>query len=79
MTHSRDLDTSLSQSVTTQIVVGDSIQLLVLGSGTISLEGGSLQDVLLVLANFTNLLFFFQIFHSGSSKTVEFSPHDIII
>ena len=27
----------------------------------------------------TNLLSVYQIFHSGSGKTVEFSPHDVVI
>ena len=79
MTHSPDLVASLAQSVTTQIAVGDSTQLSVTGSGTISLEGGSLQDVLLVPAISMNLLSVFQICHSGSGKTVEFSPHDVVI
>ena len=79
MTHSPDLVTSLSQSVATQIVVDDSTQLSITGSGTISLEGGSLHDVLLVLAISTNLLSIFQICHSGSGKIVEFSPHDVVI
>ena len=79
MTHSPDLVTSLAQSVTTQIIVGDSSQLSVTGSRTISLEGGSLQDVLLVPSISLNLLSIFQICHSGSGKTVEFSPHDVVI
>ena len=79
MTHSPNLVTSLSESVTTQIVVGDSTQLSVTGSRTISLEGGSLQDVLLVPAISTNLLSVFQICHSSSGKIVEFSPHDVVI
>ena len=59
MTHSPDLVTSLAQSVTTQIAVGDCTQLSVIGSGTISLEGGSLQDVLFVPKISTNLLSIF--------------------
>ena len=79
MTHSPDLVTSLAQSVTTQIAVGDSTQLSVTGLETISLEGGSLQDVLLVPAISMNLLSIFQIFHSIFGKKIEFSPHDVVI
>ena len=64
---------------TTQIAVGDSSQLSVTGLGTISLEGGSLQDVLLVPTISMNLLYIFQICHFGFGKTVEFSPHDVVI
>ena len=42
MKHSPDLVTSLVQSVTTQITVGNFAQLLILGLGTISFKGGSL-------------------------------------
>lgn len=71
MTHSPDLVTSLARSVTTQLSVT--------GLGTISLEGGSLYDVLLVPIIFMNFLSIFQIFHSSSRKTIEFSPHDMVI
>ena len=79
MTHSPHLATLLSWSVTTHIIVGDSSQLSVTSLGTISLEGGSIQYVLLVPTISTNLLSIFQIFHSSSRKIVEFSPHDVVI
>ena len=59
MTHSLDLVTSLSQSYTTQIATGDFTQLLVIGLGTIFLEGGSLHDVLLVPTIYMILLSIF--------------------
>ena len=71
--------TLLAPCATTQIVVGNSSQLLVLGSSIVTLAGGSLQDVLYVLDILMNLLSIYQIFHSGSGKIVEFSPHDMVI
>jgi hypothetical protein len=50
-----------------------------LGSSSVALAGGSLQDVLCVPEILTNLLSIYHLFHSGSGKTVEFSPHDVVI
>ena len=50
-----------------------------MGSGTVALAGGSLQDVLCVPDISMNLLSIYQIFHSSSRKIVEFSPHDVVI
>ena len=43
------------------------------------MAGGSLKDVLFVPNISMNLLFIYQIFHSSFAKTVEFSPHDVVI
>ena len=77
MKHSRDLVTTLSHSDTSHIIVGDSTQLPVLISCSVSLDGSCLQDVHLVPNISTHLILVYQIFHSGSSKIVEFSPHDV--
>ena len=79
MTNILQLVTSLAPCATSQIVVGNSSQLSVMGSGSIVLAGGSLQDVICVPDILMNLLSIHQICHSGSSKTVEFSPHDVVI
>lgn len=79
MTHTQQMVTSLASCGTSQIAVGESVQLSVLGLGFVSLDGGTLQDVLVVPDISTNLLSIYQIFHSGSSKTAEFSPHDVVI
>ena len=50
-----------------------------MGSSSIALARGSLQDVLFFLDISTNLLSIYQICHSGSGKTVDFSPHDVVI
>jgi len=73
------LVTTLAPNHTTHIEVGDSTQLLVKGSSIVSLDGGCLHDVLFVPKILTNLLSIYHIFDSGSGKTVEFSPHDVVI
>ena len=50
-----------------------------MGSSSIALVEVSLQDVLYVFDILMNLLSIYQIFHSGFGKTVEFSPHDLVI
>ena len=71
--------TSLAPCATTQISIGNSSQLSILVSGIVALVGGSLQDVLYVPDISMNLLSIYQIFHSSSGKTIEFSPHDVVI
>lgn len=79
MTHTQQLVTSLAPCATSQIVVGNSSHLSILGSCSVALVGGSLQDVLCVPHISMNLLSIYQIFHSSSGKIVEFSPHDVVI
>ena len=79
ITNTPQMLSSLAPTATTQIAVGNSSQLSVLGSGTVTLAGGSLQDVLCVPDMSMNLLSIYQIFHSGSRKTIKFSPHDVVI
>ena len=79
ITNTPKLITLLAPCVTTQIVVGNSSQLSVLGSSIVALAGGSLQDVLCVPNILMNLLSIYQICHSGSGKIVEFSPHNLVI
>lgn len=59
--------------------MGDSTQLLVAGPGVIQVEDAFLQDVLVVLDISTNLLSVYQICHFGTRKTLEFTPHDVVI
>ncbi len=49
-----------------------------MGSGTVTLAEGSLQDVLCVPDILMNLLSIYQICHSSFGK-IEFSPHDVVI
>ena len=50
-----------------------------MGSGSIALAGGSLEDVLFVPEILMNLLSIYYIFQSSSGKKIEFSPHDVVI
>ena len=79
MTNTLQLFTSLDPFSTSQNVVGNSSQLLVMSSSFVALVRGSLQDVLCVPDISMNLLSIYQIFHSVSSKIVEFLPHYVVI
>lgn len=79
MKNTLQLVNSLAPCATSQIAIGNSSKLSVLGSSSIALVRGSIQDVLCVPKISMNLLSIYQIFHSSSSKIVEFSPHDVVI
>jgi hypothetical protein len=70
---------SLNECNTKKIFVGDDRSLNVVGSGTVQVENGHFNDVLCVPNLSCNLLSVYQITHSGEGKTVEFSPHQVII
>ena len=50
-----------------------------MGFGFVTLAKGFLQDVLFIPDISMNLLSIYQIYHSSSGKTIEFSPHDVVI
>jgi hypothetical protein len=62
-----------------KIFVSDDIYLSVVGSGTVQVDNGHFNDVLWVPSLSSNLLSIYQITHSGESKNVEFSPHQVVI
>ena len=64
---------------TKQIFVGDDRSLGVVGYRTVPVENGHFNDVLCVAKISCNLLSFYQITHSGESKTVTFTPHQVVI
>ena len=70
---------SLNECNTKKIFVGDDRSLSVEGSGTIQVENDNFNDVLCVPSLSCNLLSVYQITHSGEGKTVEFSPHQVVI
>ena len=70
---------ALNECNTKEIFVGDDRSLSVVGSGTIQVENGHFNDVLCVPSLSCNLLSVYQITHSGEGKTVEFSPHQVVI
>jgi hypothetical protein len=64
---------------TKHIFVSDDIYLSVIGSRKIQLDDGHFNDVLCVPSLLCNLLLSYQITHSGEGKTIEFSPHQVVI
>jgi hypothetical protein len=73
------LFSSLNECNTKKIFVGDDRCLSVEGSGIVQVENGHFNDVLCVPSLSCNLLSVYQITHSGEGKTVEFSPHQVVI
>eukprot|EP00253_Pinus_taeda_P028485 PITA_28485 len=53
--------------------------LSVVGTRTVHIDNGQFNDVLCVPTLSCNLLFVYQISHSGEGKIVEFSPQDVVI
>ena len=64
---------------TKQIFVGDDRSLSVVGSGIVQVENGHFCDVLCVPKVSCNLLSVYQITYSGEGKTVNFTPHQVVI
>jgi hypothetical protein len=75
----RDIFPALNECNTNKIFVGDDRSLSVEGSGTVQVENSHFNDVLCVPSLSCNLLSVYQITHSGEGKTVEFSPHQVVI
>jgi hypothetical protein len=70
---------ALNECDTKKIFVGDDRSLGVVGSRTVQVDNGHFNDVLCVPSIFCNLLSIYQITHSGEGKTIEFSPHQVVI
>jgi hypothetical protein len=79
MAKDKAIFSSLNECNTKKIFVGDDRSLSVVGSGTVQVENGHFNDVLCVPNLSCNLLSVYQITHLGESKTVEFSPHQVVI
>jgi hypothetical protein len=79
MAKDRDIFSTLNECNTKKIFVGDDRSLSVEGYGTVQVENGHFNDVLCVPSLSCNLLSVYQITHSGEGKTVEFSPHQVVI
>jgi hypothetical protein len=79
MDKDRDIFSTLNECNTKKIFVRDDRSLSVEGSGTIQVENGHFNDVLCVPSLSCNLLLVYQITHSGEGKTIEFSPHQVVI
>jgi transposase InsO family protein len=79
MDKDKDIFSALNECNTKKIFVGDDRSLSVVGSRTVQVDNGHFNDVLCVPSLSYNLLSVFQITHSGEGKTVEFSPHQVVI
>jgi hypothetical protein len=79
MAKDKDIFFTLNECNTKKIFVGDDRSLSVEGSGTIQVENGHFKDVLCVPSLSCNLLLVYQITHLGEGKTVECSPHQVVI
>jgi hypothetical protein len=79
MAKDRDIFSTLNECNTKKIFVGDHRSLSVEGSGIVQVENGHFNDVLCVPSISCNLLSIYQITHSSEDKTVEFSPHQVVI
>jgi hypothetical protein len=79
MAKEKNIFSTLNECNTKKIFVVDDRSLSVVGSGTIQVDNGHFNDVLCVPRISCNLLSIYQITHSGEGKTVEFSPHQVVI
>jgi hypothetical protein len=79
MAKDKAIFSALNECNTKKIFVGDDRSLSVVGSGTIQVDNGHFNDVLCVPSLSCNLLSVYQITHSSEGKTVEFSPHQVVI
>jgi hypothetical protein len=79
MAKDRDIFSTLNECNTKKIFVGDDRSLSVEGSGIVQVENGHFNDVLCVPSLSCNLLLVYQITHSGEGKTIDFSPHQVVI
>jgi hypothetical protein len=79
MAKDKSIFSSLNECNTKKIFVGDDRYLSVIGSGTIQVDNGHFNDVLCVRSLSCILLSIYQITHSGEGKTIEFSPHQVVI
>ena len=66
-------------NLTQKKIVGDDRSLSVEGYGTIQVENTHFNDVLCVPSFSCNLLSVYQITNSVEGKTIEFSPHQVVI
>jgi hypothetical protein len=79
MAKDRDIFSTLNECNTKKIFVGDDRSLSVEGFGIVQVENGHFNDVLCVPSLSCNLLSVYQITRSSEGKTIEFSPHQVVI
>ena len=79
MVNEKSIFSTLNECNTKKIFVGDDRYISVVGSGTVQVDNDHFNDVLCVPSLSCNLLSVYQITHSGEGKTIEFSPHQVVI
>ena len=79
MTSSKDMFSSFDSCSSPPILMANNTSLAVCGKGSIDIEGGAFNDVLCVPTLSRNILSIYQITHSGTRKSVEFTPDSIIV
>jgi hypothetical protein len=79
MVMDKSILSSLNERNTKKTFVGDDRYLSVLGYGTVQVDNGHFNDVLCVPIISCNFLSVYQIIHSGEGKTIDFSPHQVVI
>jgi hypothetical protein len=79
MAKDKEIFFALNECNTKKIFVSDDRSLSVVGSGIVQVDNGHFNDVLFVPSLSCNLLSVYLITHSGEGKTVEFSPHQVVI
>jgi hypothetical protein len=79
MAKDKAIFSSLNECNTKKIFGGDDRSLSVVGYGIVQVDNGHFNDVLCVPSLSCHLLLVYQITHSGEGKTVEFSPHQVVI
>jgi len=79
MAKDKAIFSSLNECNTKKIFVAYDRSLSVVVSRTVQVDNGHLNDVLCVQSLSCNLLSVYQITHSGEGKTVDFSPHQVVI
>ena len=79
MDKDRDIFSTLNECNTKKIFVGYDRSLSVVGSRIVQVDNGHFNDLLCVPSLSYKLLLVYQITHSGEGKTIEFSPHQVVI
>jgi hypothetical protein len=79
MAKDKSIFSALNECNTKKIFVGDDRSLSVVGSRIFQVDNGHFNDVLCVPSISCNLLSVYQITHSGEGKTIDFSPHQVVI
>lgn len=72
VTHSYDLHEFLFDSISSQILLGNSLQILILGSNTIQMIDRYIEDVLIVLKIYKNIFFVYQSFYPRGVRQLSF-------